>query len=344
MKTFIGYPRIVQFRNVCKDVQHKAQYKGMDENDEPIIDRNLPNPILKFTGTIKSHGTNAGVSFQGDSVWFQARTHKITPQKDNAGFAFFAQSNIDYFYKIYNQVPHDQNEIVTIFGEWCGGNIQKGVAISGLEKMFIIFDISIAEDNEKKRFLSKEDFDKIEVDNEHNIHHTKQFKQFELEIDFNKPQAYLPTLVQYTKEVEEECPIGKFFNRNKDDGDCVTGEGIVWKYQYEDGTVLSFKTKGEKHSNSKVTKIKITHTPEVLKSIDKFVDYAVNNNRLEQAYNELKDPSIRNTGDIIKWVMGDICKEEMDVLVENNLEPKMVANLVGHRVRFWFHNKLDSEI
>ena len=31
------------------------------------------------------------------------------------------------------------NDYCAIYGEWCGGNIQKGVAINGLNKMFVIF-------------------------------------------------------------------------------------------------------------------------------------------------------------------------------------------------------------
>jgi len=345
MSEFISYPHIGQFRNVCSSVKQRAQYTGKDENGDPVYDRNIILPTLRFTGTVKSHGTNAGVSFQGDNLWFQSHKHKITPEKDNAGFAFFAQSNLGHFRNIVKQVPHADDEIVTIFGEWCGGNVQgASIAIAGLEKMFIMFDICVAKANDDKLFLNKEKFDAITVNNEANIYHTKQFRQFELDIDFTKSQYYLPTLVDFTHEVEEECPIGKFFKRDKENGDCVTGEGIVWKYQYEDGSDLTFKTKGEKHSNSKVKKIKVTHEPEVLESIDKFVDYAVNHNRLSQAYNELENPTVKNTGDIIKWMMGDICKEEMDVMVENKLEPKMVASQVGARTREWFFKKLDEEL
>jgi hypothetical protein len=32
---------------------------------------------------------------------------------------------------------------ITIYGEWCGGNIQKGVGITNLEKSFFIFGVKI---------------------------------------------------------------------------------------------------------------------------------------------------------------------------------------------------------
>ena len=39
-------------------------------------------------------------------------------------------------------------DYVTVFGEWCGKGIQKGVAINQLEKMFIIFELKLSYDDE----------------------------------------------------------------------------------------------------------------------------------------------------------------------------------------------------
>jgi hypothetical protein len=342
MKEFINYPEIVQFRQVCDSVRKLTQYIGKDEEGKSKYDPNIILPTLKFTGTVKAHGTNAAVCFYKDEHWFQSRDNEITVAKDNAGFAFFAESNIISFKEIYNQVKHEEDEIVVLFGEWSGGNIQKGTALTGLPKMFILFDVCIAKSNADKTFLSNSDFESINVNNSANIYHTKQFQTYELDIDFNRAQHYLPALVSCTESVENECPIGKFFGRIKDT-DCTTGEGIVWKHKHERG-VFSFKTKGEKHSGSKTLKIKVTHEPEVLESIDKFVAYALNENRLNQAYNLLENKAVESTGIFIKWVITDILKEEVDVLIKNKLEPKMIVGQVNSEARKWFFNKLDSEI
>lgn len=347
MKQFIGYPKIEQFRNVCKSVEKDSQYKGWDEGkSEPIIDRNALKPVLTFEGTVKSHGTNGAVCFDTETgeYWIQSRKNIITPEKDNAGFSFWATSNIEEFKNIFKQIeeiyPPSLGDIITIFGEWSGGNIQKGVAISGLDKHFKLFDVSIGLNNENKTFLNKEQFNQLDVGDV--LYHTKQFKTYSITIDFNEALKYIPKLVELTDEVEEECPIGKYFGRVKGE-DCTIGEGIVWTYSKDD-TRYVFKTKGEKHSNSKVKKIKITVSPEVLESIDKFVEYAVTLSRLEQAWGELEDKDIKQTGVFLKWMMSDICKEEMDVLKENNLEPSQIAKEVSHKSRLWLLNKLDSSL
>ena len=163
MKTFISYPSISQFRNVCHEVKRLAQFDGLDDSGNPIIDRAASMPTCTFTGTVKAHGTNSSVCFQGEDHWCQSRNNIITPEKDNAGFAFFAESHIEEFKEIVKQVPHEEGEIVCIFGEWAGASIQKGVAISGLDKMFIMIDICRASNNEEKVFLTKETFDKIDT-------------------------------------------------------------------------------------------------------------------------------------------------------------------------------------
>jgi len=321
MKQFISYPEIGQYRNICKSIKDYAIYNKL-----------LILPTLKFIGTVKNHGTNASISFYKDEYWFQSRKNIITIEKDNAGFSFFAESNIERFKEIRNQIISD--EIITIHGEWCGGNIQKGVAINGLPKMFIMFDVSLATTNEEKRFLIHDELDKIEFDFD-NIFHIHRFKQYEMKIDFNKAQHFIPKLVEYTDEVEEKCPVGDYF------GNIGIGEGIVWKCDFND-SILMFKTKGEKHSKSHVKKIKVTIAPEVLESIDKFVEYSCNENRLNQMYNELPEKDIKYTGEFIRLMMKDILKEELDVLKENNLEPKQIGKYVADKVRKWFMTKLDK--
>lgn len=343
-KRFISYPSIEQFRNVCATVKRQAQFRGLDDNGEPIVDRNASMPTLKFYGTVKMHGTNASVCFTKNEYWIQSRKNIITEEKDNAGFAFFVESHIDQFRAIYEQVPHEDNEVVVLCGEWCGGNIQKGVALCQLPKMFVLFDVKLADinpDNEemKSKFLPKEDFDQLNCNFEDvPIYHVGQFKQFEIDIDFNNALKFVPKIVELVDKVEEECPVGKFF------GVSGIGEGIVWKHYCDDGSRLMFKAKGEKHSESKVKTIKVTIEPEVLESIDKFVEYAVNVNRLEQAYNAIENPTVKNTGDMIRLVIADIIKEEKDVLTANNLEPKLINSKVAQEVRKWFSERLDKEM
>jgi hypothetical protein len=82
---------------------------------------------------VKLHGTNAGVSFNAPSgMWAQSRENIITPEKDNAGFAFFVHSNETAFMRLFHDVAVNNDmdthkNTITIYGEWCGSGIQKGV-------------------------------------------------------------------------------------------------------------------------------------------------------------------------------------------------------------------------
>jgi|SRR5579862_6694271 len=135
----IAFPSIEQFRNVVKEVQLRSEFVGKDNDDEPIYDESRPKPVLTFSGTVKLHGTNAGVSFNDDTgeMWFQSRENIITPEKDNAGFANWANSKREVFKKFFNRFSffvafrdgnHDDkpgDKIFTIFGEWAGGGFRR---------------------------------------------------------------------------------------------------------------------------------------------------------------------------------------------------------------------------
>ena len=80
---------------------------------------------LTYRAKVKLHGTNAGVQITpSGEVVAQKRTEIITSEADNAGFAAWVEKNISYFSQLKG------NSHLTIFGEWCGSGIQKGVAIS----------------------------------------------------------------------------------------------------------------------------------------------------------------------------------------------------------------------
>jgi hypothetical protein len=93
MKRFITFGDIGQYRNVVKTIQTNAKFGGLDDNGEPIILENVKLPTLKVTASEKIHGTNASVCYSNpDGIWFQSRKNIITPDTDNAGCAFAANS------------------------------------------------------------------------------------------------------------------------------------------------------------------------------------------------------------------------------------------------------------
>ena len=103
MKKHLSFPSIEQFRTVIANINRQFNFVGLDEQGEAIYDMTLPKPILTFTGTVKLHGTNAGVCFNKQAgLWVQSRENIITPEQDNAGFAFFVEANKETFLKCGN--------------------------------------------------------------------------------------------------------------------------------------------------------------------------------------------------------------------------------------------------
>lgn len=339
MKKMITFPEIGQFRQVIKTIHDKTRYIGRDADNNGVFDPTIKLPTLIFTGTVKLHGTNAGITLSKDGDFYaQSRENIITVEKDNAGFAFFVESNKQVFLDLFLTLDFKDADYLTIFGEWCGGNIQKGVAINGLPKMFVIFAVKRSYiDNEEKSnyFLLDSEIKHLKsVDNK--IYNILDFKTYSITIDFEEPQDIQNQLVDLTNEVEKECPVGKAF------GNEGTGEGIVWKTETDFGT-MRFKVKGEKHQSSKVKTLAPVNTDKI-NSIKEFADYAVTESRLEQGIEKVftsvgEQIDIKKLGDFLKWIMGDIVKEETDTLKSNNLEPKDVGSAVSNKARTWFLQK-----
>lgn len=213
---------------------------------------------------------------------------------------------------------------IAIYGEWCGGSIQKGVALNQLPKMFVIFGVKVDD-----KWI-----DIVRHDNEQGIYHIEQFPTFMVDIDFNNPELIQNTLLELTMKVEELCPVGKQL------GVEGIGEGIV--FTSIDNPDLKFKSKGEKHSVSKVKVLNSINEEEV-NSINEFVEYSVTENRLKQGLDYMKENNIelsqKSTGEYIRWIVNDIIKEELDVIVANTIDLKKANAKISQKAReFYFNN------
>lgn len=343
MKKFCGFPEIGQYRNIVKTVVDRSKYVGKDENGQAIFDYTRRAPIISFSGTCKLHGTNSGISFnQEGEMWAQSREHIITPEKDNAGFAFYTEANKETFKQLVSLIPFNGYDYVTIFGEWCAGNIQKGVAISGLPKMFVIFDIKRSNDNEESGPSKYAPIEEIKLlrSPENRIYNIYDFKTFEIEIDFENPGLSQNKLAELTLEVEAECPVGKAF------GNQGVGEGIVWCFNDEDGNKQRFKVKGEAHAGKSKVKTLASVDTQKIESVNEFVEYAVTDGRLKQGIEKIYgiecEIDIKQMGDFIRWVVNDILKEELDTMSANGLEPKDVNSNISKVCRNWLMKKING--
>ena len=338
-KKHISFGKMPQYRDVIRNVIHQTQFEGLDKDSEPIYNPNVKKPIITFDGTVKLHGSNGSVCMSNKSdIWYQSRNRMLTIQKDNNGFWQFCHDREEIFKDLIAQIQHfyfnDGNPgIISIFGEYCGQGINQGCAIHQLSKRFIIFAVKISTVEDHAYYLDSTNL--RNVDNQ--IHNINDFKTYKVNIDFNYPELSQNKFVEFVDEVEQECPVSKAF--------CVSGigEGIVWVGHYE-GVRHVFKTKGKKHS---VTKVKIIAPVNIEKvnSIKEFVDYAVTENRLNQAVTEVfegEEPTIQKMGEFLRWIMKDISAEEADTLGENRLILKDVGRSVAHKARPWFQTLLNK--
>ena len=351
MKKHISFPSIEQFRHVVTSVNRTHSFVGLDDKGEAIYDNSRPKPVLTFKGTVKLHGTNMGVCYnQVDGIWAQSRENIITPEKDNAGSAFFVKANEDAFLGLFDHVKDRYNidtvnNTISIYGEWAGRGIQKGVAVSELDKSMFIFGVKITpHESYENPKVSAYWVDSSFLSNpERRIYNIEDFKTYSVDIDFNMPQLSQNKIIDMTLEVEEECPVSKAF------GVAGIGEGIVFSYTYEDGTRLIFKSKGEKHSSgSKVKTLKPVDDEKLAKVVE-IADKVTPEWRLAQMLEKTFDLmnggslDIKQTGNFIKNVMGDIVKEEADVLNENAMVPKDISGKVAEICKNYLFAKLNEE-
>ena len=357
MNKLIKFPSIEQFRNVVRNVTQRARYKGKGELGEAIFDPYIKLPTLKFEGTVKLHGTNAAVCFDYDgNLWCQSRENIITPEKDNAGFASFILQNeeklrnsivtkigFDSLHGIHN---FTKEHSLCIWGEWCGQGIQKGVAISSIPKMFVVFAMAIVDREDNKKYLTREQVKSsmVGLNSSHagQIFCIYDYPTFDITIDFENPHNSQNILNEITEGVEKECPVGKAF------GISGIGEGVVWRCVDEgwEDSGYWFKVKGEAHSKSKV-KTLATVDIDRINDINELSARLAHNGRLEQGLQTVFDTlnggevDIKRTGELIRFVMSDIFKEESDLIAASGFSGKELNSPISKIVRDFLMKNLD---
>lgn len=307
------FPSIEQFRHVIRAERDSAAFRG----EEP--GRRV------YVGTVKLHGTNAGISQNpAGELTYLSRNRKLAIGDDNAGFAGAMIDNENIVDMIFSDIRTrylvGADDTIAVFGEWCGQGIQKGVAINKCPKMFVIFSVLVGE-----YWLSSEQLRRFP---ESIIFNINDFPAWSVEIDFARPELVQNELIELTLKVEEECPVGAAF------GHKGIGEGIVWTPA--DGNRdprFWFKVKGEKHSVSKVVKL-ASVDPEVIRKRDDLLTALVTTNRLQQGLDlhtgDLGHQlDMRSIGDYLRWVFADITKEETDTIEASGFTVKELGKPVS---------------
>jgi hypothetical protein len=344
MNSHIPFPSINQFRHVVSQVKRKASFVGLNEAGEPIYNPAAKFPTLAFVGTVKLHGTNAAVVFTPDAITFQSRERVLTAEQDNAGFYAYMSMygpELEVLCQIIMRAAGKEMECqsqptIAIYGEWCGGNVQKGVAINGLPKMFVVFAVKIDGEwfNEALPTWTPSAVNNMAV---YSIY---QFPKWFINIDFENPEAKQNLLGELTQAVEDQCPVGKHFGNNG------IGEGIVWRCIEDPSPDLWFKVKGEKHSVSKVKTLAAVDT-EAVETLQAFVAQTVTEARLQQGLHNVireqrKPFDMTSLGEFIRWVHGDVMKEEADTLEASGIEPKKIGGPIAQVAKRWYVEQMNQ--
>lgn len=332
-RKFIPYPKTLQFRHVVENIISNYTYLKLNG-------KNPSAPIVQIKGTVKLHGTNAGVNYREDvGLWAQSRRRVITPSNDNFDFASYVETNQEALKKVVYRVAElnnvDLSEVtLTLFGEWAGEGIQKGVGVSSLKKSFYLFAAKATMTEGESKWLN---IGNIDSTNDL-IFNLNNFDTKTLTVDFREPDKVVDILTKLTMEVENECPVAR-----DQDIPFGVGEGLVWTAEYM-GSIHRFKVKGEKHSNFKAKTLKkVFADPEILSSIQEFVDYSVTEGRIQQGVVEVfgeESPEVKGTGKFLRWMYNDIIEEEFDVLKKNGLSPKDVSKAISSKARTEFFKLL----
>lgn len=350
IKKIIKYPSTLQFRGVVKNISERIAFIGLDENGKAMYDPSIKKPTLTFRGTVKLHGTNAGVSYNNiHGMWAQSKEQIITVQHDNAGFAFFAHSNEDFFtnaiktFAAENGIDLDVNTI-TVYGEWAGPGIQKGMGISNLpEKALFVFGVKISKPGDEDFTSYWINASNFPVSPENRVYNIHDFETYEIEVDFNRPDLAQNKMIEIMLEVERECPVAREL------GFIGIGEGNVWTVEFKD-EVYRFKVKGDKHAGqSKVKTLKPVDDEKVNK-IHEVVNKVTPAWRLDQMVTESCDLNNGGNidraklGDYLRMVINDIMKEEMDIINEAGLEPKDINKHVSQVAREYFFDRERADL
>lgn len=342
----IKFPSIEQFKNVIRGVSIRTSFVGKDDVGEPIYDGSRPKPVLKFTGTVKLHGSNAALVLLPDgSFQYQSRERILSIDHDNHGFAMLMERTPKEVrqHLFAHLLDKAEGRPILLYGEIAGGNVQGGVALAKLEKFFCIFAACYKGEGEgdPRVWIDMRTLPQLPASPEHRIFNIFQFPTYELEIDFNRPELVQNKLVEITEAVEKECPVGKAM------GVSGIGEGVVWSCWEPNWTDAGwwFKVKGKEHSVSKVKSLAPVDVEKVANYYE-FADKVITRPRCEQGLAWLKDGghpiTEKSTGLFLNWIRGDVLKEETDTIIASGLDMKDVGKAIGTHARVWYFNHLNK--
>lgn len=341
------FTHIEAFYQVCRSTK-KAN------TDPQCPEKYKVTTPVTYRGTVKLHGTNAGVSLTPEALVPQSRNRELSVDNDSLGWAKFVmgKAQTKAIREIEARIRAAEGlaaeDKLTIFGEWCGPGIQKGCAIHKTPtRQWVMFAVVLGE-GENSRYIDAVPRVGNEFADAH-IYSILDGPTWELTVDYTdraSKEAAAQKATELTAMVERQCPWSIRF---ESDG---VGEGIVWTPvgKHWGRTDLWFKTKGEKHkkvgAGKKKTQVNVD--PEVLANAQGFVDLMVTEDRLSQGVDYLREHGMglepSSIGPFLKWVNEDVRREGDAELEANSLNWKVVSKMVSKTARNWFLSSIKNTL
>jgi hypothetical protein len=207
MTNFIKYPSIGKFKDVLTSVKKKnpRTFSHLDiaeDGTKTPVFSGATLPTLTFKGTVKLHGTNSCVVLNSDyTIDAQSRTRTLSLTSDNHGFCSWLVGKSEVFSEAYKDYIDNLNvSSLHIFGEWCGGNIQANVGLSGIEKTFVIFGVLQTNMDDTDQWLTPSEINYLS-DKENNIRNIYEFPTYNITIDMNDPSKGLEVADKLRDEI-----------------------------------------------------------------------------------------------------------------------------------------------
>lgn len=332
---FNAWPDIEALYNVRKTLKYLQESTGLELG-----------PVT-YRAKVKLDGTNAAVRVtlpvkigQDSSIAYQSRTRDVTPQDDNFQFAQWATERRDVFVRAAFKT---QGRVTTFYGEWCGIGIQSGTAVSHVPRRFAVFAVQV----DDHVIVEPDAISVLLGDVSNTIITVLPWYGAPVTVDYADQaalEASAESLNQTVLEVEACDPWVKA-NFNLEG----VGEGIVL-YPSPDIDLyvsrerlerLMFKAKGQKH-RAKESKQAVQVNPDVLASVEEFARVFVTEARCQQGLTVTcgGDASPKNTGNFMKWIVGDVEKESKDDLDASGLTFKQVVSAVQKQAREWYQRQV----
>ncbi|MCX4241494.1 RNA ligase family protein [Paraliomyxa miuraensis] len=338
-----GTPSVPLIKWASIEQLHAVRF-GLQSNAEAM---GTPLPRVSYRAKVKVDGTNAAIHALPGGFAAQSRTRLLTPDDDNYGFAAWVHANAEWSAGLHARLGR-----AVIFGEWCGRGIQKRTAISKVERnVLAVFAVQLYPalgdpEREAARLLVEPERLRALLP-EHPDVFVLPWHGEPTELDFSDPERLRVQAEQIdalVADVEATDPwVAEIFGLEG------LGEGVVL-YPVEgvefddDGTTdrdryvpLMFKAKGEEHRVNR-QKRPAQIDPEVVRSIEGFVELMVTPARLEQGLEQVcaGQADMRHTGPFLQWIGRDVQKESAAELAAAGLEWKQVAKAVGQAAQRWF--------